>query len=332
MRKRFLLEGEQNDQPIYIAVEFKNEKVSVFLYLYPKAEMDIKTLQNWVKNGSDLPPAFQSLERTIQDANLLPQDIKVEQVGKVRDIEIAWSDNLMQTRMIQGFEGELLLIKDRVAALEDFDQNLFDECSDFWNRILQFKQENNSLDNKVIDKFKLELDILFEALKALRKDFKKEQSAKAIEIKADLLLKLELIEKKLNDKPNYKSLIERLKEVRAGLNKSGLRQNHYAEIDEKINALFNKMGADKEEKNKSKYKKRINDLEGIVNKMQKSIDWDKRELIKEEKNKQYAEQVFQIKLIDAKIDLIKTRVKEKESKLVNITETLDSLKKKINNN
>ncbi len=328
MRKRFLLEGLENEQPIYIAVEFKNETVSVFLHTFLKEDMELKTLQEWVKNGKKLPKPTQSIERTIQDANLLTEEIKVEQVGKVRDIEIAWADNLMQTRMVQGFDGELLLLKDKVSVLEDYSQEVFDECSDFWERVLIFKQENNSIDNKVIDNYKLDLDILFEALKALRKDFKKEQSAKAVEAKADLLLKLELIENKLNDKPNYKSLIERLKEVRTGLNKSGLRQSNYAEIDEKINALFNKMGTAKEKVNAGKYQKRITDLEAIVNKMQKSVDWDKRELGKEENNKKFAEQVFQIKLIDAKIALIKTKMKEKEEKLNNIKETLESLKKK----
>lgn len=328
MRKRFLLEGEQNEQPIFIAVEFKDEIVSVFLHLFSKADVELKTLQAWVKTGNKLPKAIETLERTIQDENLLPEDIKVEQVGKVRDIEIAWSDNLMQTRLLQGFDGELLLLKDKVAALDDYSQEVFDACSDFWERVLAFKQENNSIDAKKIDAYKFDLDILFEALKSLRKDFKKEQSAKAVEAKADLLLKLELIENKLNDKPNYKSLIERLKEVRAGLNKSGLRQNHYAEIDEKINALFEKMGNAKTKVNKDKYAKRINDLEAIVAKMQKSIDWDKRELAKENKNKDYAEQVFQIKLIDAKIEIIEGKLKEKQEKIKNIEQTLNDLKKK----
>lgn len=330
MRKRFLLEGEQNEQPIFIAVEFKDEKVSVFLHLFSKVETELKILQEWVKTGEKLPKSLQSLERTIQDENLLSEDIKVEQVGKVRDIEIAWSDNLMQTRMLQGFDGELLLLKDKVSTLEDYSQEVFDECGDFWSRLLVFKQENNGIDSKLIDNYKFELDILFEALKSLRKDFKKEQSAKAVEAKADLLLKLELIETKLKDKPNYKSLIERLKEVRAGLIKSGLRQNHYAEIDEKINSLFEKMGAAKAKVNNGKFEKRITDLEAIVNKMKKSLDWDKKELSKEENNKKYAEQVFQIKLIDAKIGLINIRIKEKEEKIKDINSTLTSLKKKAN--
>lgn len=328
MRKRFLLEGEQNEQPIFIAVEFKDEKVSVFLYVFSKEEVQLKTLQDWVKSGNKLPKPLQSLERTIQDENLLPEDIKVVQVGKVRDIEIAWSDNLMQTRMLQGFDGELLLLKDKLSSLDDYSQELFDECGDFWNRVLTFKQENNGIDNKIIDNYKFELDILFEALKSLRKDFKKEQNAKALEAKADLLLKLELIENKLNDKPNYKSLIERLKEVRAGLIKSGLRQNHYTEIDDKINALFDKMGNAKATVNAGKFDKRITDLEAIVTKMKKSLDWDKRELSKEENNKKYAEQVFQIQLIDAKIELINVKVKEKEDKIKDINSTLATLKKK----
>ena len=84
-------------------------------------------------------------------------------------------------------------------------------------------------------------------MKALRKDFKKEQSQKALEVKADLDLKLEIIENKLEDNPNYKFIIDRLKEVRTMLNKSGLRQKNYAEIDNRIKTSFpHKFEEDKE--------------------------------------------------------------------------------------
>jgi len=328
MRKRFLLEGDYHDKAIWIGIEFKDEAVSVMLYLFLKEKVKKELLQAWVKGNGELPEPMESMERSIADQNLLTEEIKVLNVGRVRDIEIEWADNLMQTRMIQGFDGDLALLKDRVALLDDYSQDVFEECSGFWERVIAFKKDNSSFSNGTIDIYKTDLDILFEALKALRKDHKKEQQEKSGEAKKELLLKLEILNEKLEAKPNFKFTIERLKDIRTELNTSGLRQKEYADIDGKINALFEKMSGTKSKVNHEKVDKRITDLEGIVSKMQKSIDWENREIAKEEKNKDYASQAFQVKLLDAKIEMIKKSLAEKEEKLADVKKTLTSLVKK----
>jgi hypothetical protein len=329
MRKRFLLEGDYKEQSIWIAITFKEEATNVMLYLFLKDKVKEAVLKVWVKDNGELPEAMEVVERTIADENLLTEDIKVLNVGQVRDIEIEWADNLMLTRMVQGFDGDLALLKDQVAILEDYSQEVFDECARFWERVIAFKKDNSSFSNTTIDTYKLDLDILFEALKALRKDHKKELQEKSGEAKKDLLLKLEILNGKLETKPNFKFTIERLKDLRTDLNKSGLRQKDYADIDGKINALFEKMSGAKNKVNHEKVDKRITDLDGIVAKMQKSMDWENREIAKEEKNKDFASQIFQVKLLDAKIELMKKSLKEKEGKLADVKKTLSSLSKKV---
>lgn len=328
MRNRFLLEGDFNDKPVFVAIAFNEEKVHIELYLIDKKSDNKESLNFWVEGNAELPTTITSYIRTTQDENLLPEEVKVKNVGKVRSIEIAWANTLFHTRMLQSFDNELEIIKDKVMILDDFDQKVFDEASDFWDRVVKFKQENASIDNTKIDLYKNEIDILFEALKELRKDQKKELSEKAKEIKADLLLKLDLIEHKLDEKANFKFISDRLKEVRKQLNHSGLKNKDYTQIDDKINSFFERMSEDRAEKTAAKYDKRITDLEEISEKMQKSIDWDKRQLEEEEKNKQYSNQKFQLKLIETKIALIESRIAEKLDKLKNINATLNTLKKK----
>lgn len=327
MRKRFLLEGEYQDKAVWIAIAFKEEAVSLLLELFWKDKLKKEMLQKWVRAEEELPKAIASFERTIADENLLTEDIKVVNVGKVRDIEIEWADNIMQTRMVQGFDGDLLLLKERVAVLEDYSQDVFDECVNFWERLMAYKKDNATFPNATIDAYKLDLDILFEALKALRKDYNKEAKEKAIEVKKDLELKLEILKDKFTEKPNYKFTVERLKDIRIDLNKSGLRQNHYKDIDTKINALFDKMGKAKDKVSHAKIDKRVTDLQGIIEKMQKSIDWDKRTMAKEERNKDNASMAFQVKLLDAKIEIIAGKLKEKQAKLKDVQATLNSLLK-----
>ena len=328
MRKRFLLEGDYLADSIWIAVEFEEVEVTVLLHLFEKSKVKREELENWEKGKVDLPASFEKIKRTISDANLLREDIKVENLGKVRDIEIEWADTLMVTRMFQGFDGEMTLLQERLAVLNDYSQEVFDECAAFWNRILAFKQDHSMVTQKHLDRYKSNLDILFEALKALRKDHKNELKGKAVEAKKDLLLKLEILNGKLDDKPNYKFTVERLKDLRKALNTSGLRSKDYRDIDAGINALFKKMSEARNQLVDSKIGKRVNDLEGIVAKMQKSVDWEKRTIAKEERNKDYASMAFQVKLLDAKIDMIKNRLVEKEVKLADVKKTLASLLKK----
>ncbi|MCB0539716.1 MAG: hypothetical protein KDE33_19525 [Bacteroidetes bacterium] len=328
MRNRFLLEGDYNEKPVFIAIVFNEEQVHIDLSVIDKKTCDKEKLNSWLEGKAEMPTTIATYVRTTHDENLLPEEIKVKNVGKVRSIEIAWANTLFHTRMLQSFDNELAIIKDKIMALDDFDQKVFDEASDFWDRVVKFKQENASIDNAKIDVYKSEIDVLFEALKELRKDQRKELSEKAKEIKADLLLKLELIENKLEEKANFKFISDRLKEVRKQLNHSGLKNKEYAQIDEKINSFFERMSEDRAEKTAAKYDKRITDLEDISEKMQKSIDWDKRQLEQEEKNKQYSNQKFQLKLIETKIALIESRIAEKTDKLKNINATLNTIKKK----
>ncbi|MCB9257257.1 MAG: hypothetical protein H6579_09015 [Chitinophagales bacterium] len=328
MRKRFLLEGEQNGSPIWIGVAFKDGEVSVFLHLFLKKEVSKEALQAWVRTGKDMPEAMQLIERSVGDENLLPEDIKVVNVGKVRDIEIEWADNLMQTRMMQGFAGELNLLKDKVSALEDYSQEVFDACSSFWERLLAFKKEQISLSNEIMDAYKQDLDILFEALKALRQDFKKEKILKARETKLSLLGTLDKVEKDLKGGLGAKAGIAQLKKARTTLNDAGLSKAHYEEVHTRINDLFASLSEIKNKVEDGKTNKRISDLEEISAKMQKSLEWDERELAKEQKNRERSEQIFQVKLLDAKIEMIQQRVVEKREKLENILSTLKSLKKK----
>lgn len=328
MRKRFLLEGDYQNREVWIAIAFKDEAISLLLHLFWKGEVKKELLQEWVKGLAELPEAISTIERSITDKNLLTEEIKVINVGKVREIEIEWADSILLTRVLQGFDGELLVLKDRISLLESYDQEVFDECARFWERLITFKKDTASFSNQKLDLYKSDLDILFEALKALKKDHKKEQQEKVQETKANFLLKLEILNHKLEENPNHKFTVERLKEIRAELNKSGLRQQHYTDIDNQINALFEKMVGPKVKAQNEKFDKRIQDLEGIAEKMQKSLDWDLKEMEKEKKNKEFSQQIFQMKLIDAKIDMINKRVIEKQEKLANVLATLQSLQKK----
>jgi hypothetical protein len=121
MRNKFLLEGETNEQ-VYVAVEFNLQAVTIQLDVFEHKASVHELLKNWVKNETDLPQSVQTFTRTVADENLLPEEIKVKEVGKVRQIEIEWGNLLIQSRLLKGFEDDLLLIKEKLATLENYSQ------------------------------------------------------------------------------------------------------------------------------------------------------------------------------------------------------------------
>ncbi|MGB1248275.1 MAG: hypothetical protein ACPG4Z_05275 [Chitinophagales bacterium] len=327
MNKRFLLEGE-TEEKVWLAVEFQAMDLSIDLYVLTQRKGTKEKLDAWKKGEGKLPKTIETHKRTMADPNLLPEEIKAKNVGKVRDIELEWGNTLIQSKLLESFDNEIAHLKDKIMLLEDYSKQVFDECSDFWKRVLDFKKENQTVSNDKIDAYKLDLDLLFDALKSLRKEHKKEFDANSIEIHKGLMLQLEQVEKDLLDNPNFKNLFNRLKDIRTEYTKTAMRQLHKKEVDTKINTLFDKVKEGRSKINEGKIGKRVTDLEGIIEKMTKSLNWDKRELGKLEKDKEYAQQSFQLKLIDTKIAMVQGKISEKEAKLKNIQATYDSLVKK----
>lgn len=335
MPNRFIILGiDENlkiesgaEQKCLISVEFNAEKLEIDLHVF-RLKSDLRDkLESWVNGGaleSGIVPE-NSIVRTVEDANLLPDHIKVNDAGKVRQIEIEWANTLIQSRLMQGFNTEMDLLKDKVSSLEFYNQQLFDDCKSYWERLLTFSKEHK-VDRDIVDNKKIELDILFEVLKSIRKEERKEFDEKSLKLRDEFLKKLDAI--KQEDKPP-KSLFNALKELHNEFASTRLRQSHKAEIKKLIDEAFDGVKKQFGTKDNSKINKRISDLEGIIEKMNKGLDWDKRELKKHHEFIEKTDQKFQIKLLEMKVKIIEAKITEKEAKLKNIRETYESLKKKI---
>ena len=327
MNKRFLLQGETT-QDIWLAIEFNAANVSIDLHTFPKGDEIKSQLNLWAKAEAELPTPIETITRGVRDENLLPEEIKVTNVGKVRQIEIEWANMLIQTRLLQSYDQELLLLKDRVAGLNSYSQGLFDECSAFWTKVLDFRKEQN-ISNEKMDSYKLELDVLFEAQKMLRKDSRKEFDEGSIQHFNMLTKRLDTLDEKLKGAVKFASVANELKSIRAEFNKKPMRKTHKQEVDTRINGMFDVLSEGKKKAQLGNVDKRISDLEGIMEKMQKGIDWENRQLKKLEQDKDFASLKFQVQLINTKIEMGKANLAEREKKMKNIKDTYEGLKKSI---
>jgi len=328
MGKRFLIQGETTEK-IFIGVELSAIDTSLNLYIYKPKKGIIDELGLWKNEEGDLPKGFETITRTIADQNLLPEEIKVKDVGKVRLIENAWAEALIQTRLFQSFDSEIDILKESVAALEDYSEKLFQECSGFWKRVLEFKRENKGVDDKKIDNYKTQLDILFEVLKSLRKEHRKEFDYKSIEHVEMFTKMLDEVGEMYKGKVHFKHIYAKLKEIRQLYQNTAMRHNHKDEVDKRINEYFEKTYKLKKFAQASNTEKRLKDLDVISVKMNKALDWKIKELNKEKQNLKFVDHAFQEKLIESKIELINKDIKEIEKKIKDVSLVTNKLKKEL---
>ena len=326
MGKRYVIQGEI-DEIVLIGVELSSRDTSLNLYIYKPKKGTTDQLTLWRKNEGDLPEGAETIKRTIADQHLLPEDIRVKDVGKVRLIENAWAEALIQNRLFLGFDSELNILQESVAALEDYSENLFQECSGFWKRVIAFKREYKGVDDNKIDSYKIQLDILFEVLKSLRKDHKKEFDHKSIENKAKMSKMLDEVSEMYKNKTHFKFIYNKLKEIRKVYLNTAMRHGHKDEIDKRINEYFEKTYKLKQFAQTITNGKRQKDLEAIIKKMNLALDWKLKILAKEENNLKFVDHIFQEKLIQSKIDLINKDVAEIEEKLASVKDTYNKLNK-----
>lgn len=324
---------DPRDQKVLIALELLKDKMQLAVYLFPKADHDKEFLNQvetvWVK-GEDLKFPEQVTQHLLPmtEDSVLPEEIRADNPIEFRTVQNDWAYAIFVERFWKAYLDELTAIKEEARQAERYTKELFEKTKDFWDRVLEQKKEQN-IGQEKIDEIKSDVDLIFEKLKALRQaaaEDRKKRDQKAVDtIKPRLEKAHEAIE--AGEAPP--KVITELKEIRSTLNGSGLRGKPREELSALIDAAFEKLKAKKAKVHDSKLQKRINDLQGIVTKLERSIDRDKKELNFQDKRlNSNASSDFELKLRATKREMVEEQLKSKEAKLKDIRKTLESLQSK----
>jgi DNA repair exonuclease SbcCD ATPase subunit len=234
------------------------------------------------------------------------------------------------------YKSELEELKERIDQISEFDNVLWDELRGFWDKV-QGQVNDKNLFREHGASLREKTNGLFDKLKTLKKSLDKQFDEQSKKYMTSFKEELTEIENKIDQGLGLSPLFEELKKVQSKLRDFRFTKNDRNELWSNIDIAFKKL---KEKRGAtshgggnvnslSRVENRYEGLIGAISKMQKSIDFDQRELDFQIKKVEGSEGQLEAQLRQAKIRMIEERVNSKKEKLDDMLKTKTDLEHKI---
>jgi chromosome segregation ATPase len=345
MKTKLVLWGKNaQDERVLIALQLRpqDNKVDLWTFLEAIATEDFsqKMLNEW-RNGThvDFPEGFTHSEKELSiTENLLPEDLKVERGDLIQRAQTEWHFMVLSSKLNETYQAELQEIKEKVGQLSNYSGEVWEELKGFWSKV-QGQVRDRNLFREHANDLRDSTNELFGKMKELRKSLDKEFQSTSEEHMNTFKTGLGEIKERLEKGLNLNGIFEDLKKMQRDFKETRLSRDHRSSIWEQLDGLF------KEVKNKryggdsspqggnstpaERLKRRYDGLLSALGKMEQSINRDKRELDFQDRKAGQSGGQLEAQLREAKIMMIKERIRSKDEKLNEMLQTKADLEKRI---
>ncbi len=331
MEERFVTWGTfKEKQKVLIALELKKENYKVNIFTFDEAIANKKFVDElmgtWTK-GADLtfPEGTIKIERPLSEDSLLPDDLRVEKTGKIRNLQNEWAYLLLTEKLVESIVEEIKDLKEKVFSSAVYIKDTFEQTKSIWEKILEHRRERN-INNDKVNELKAEVNAIFDHLKELRKEENKKFGDQAELISNTLKSKIAETIENINKNGSAKDLFEQLKELRTDINKLSLRKPSREDLHKYLDEAFDLLKNRRNIRDSKVNDKRIHDLTDIIAKLEKSLDFDKKDLdFNKRKTSDRNVNQLEAKLREAKIKMLEEKVNSKAEKLLDVKNTLQEV-------
>jgi chromosome segregation ATPase len=342
MNKKIVLWGnDAEDKKILIGIELIEQENQVKIYTYDELaatqEVHDALMNQWrTKEGVELPAGYQAQDRPLSVTdNLLPDDIKVERTDLISRAKAEWHFIVLSSKLYQMYGSELEDFKDKVDDLGEYSETVWNEMKDFWTKVQEQVREKNLFREHASD-LRSKTNELFETLKGLKKSFQSEFKKQSGEVAAKYKEELTEIEAKIEKGLGLKPLFDQLKDVQARFKKEKFTKDDQRKLWNRIDKAF-KAAKEKRFGDKggqtggalNRLQRRYDGLLGALQKMERSIGKDRKDLEWENKRIERTDGQLEMQIRQAKIVMIDERISSKQEKLDDMIKTKAELEKKI---
>lgn len=342
MKPRLVLWGTnaQNER-VLIALELRPEDNKVNICTFPEniitEEFHQKMMDEW-RDGKplDFPEGYTTLERELTvTESLLPEELKVERGDVVQRAQTEWHFMVLSTKLNESYNAELGALKDRVEKLESYDNDLWDELKNFWDKVQGQVRDRNLLKSHS-DNLRDSINHLFDHLKKLRSRLDEEFDRVSKDNYEKFLNAINTVEKKITDGLRLAPIFDELKEMQRNFRDAKLSREHRSKVWEKLDAAFKAVkekrfgpetGDDKSPLDR--LNRRYEGLLAAIEKMQRSIQRDEEDLNFQTRKIEKTDGQLEAQIRQAKIKMIEERVRSKEEKLNEMTTTRAELEQRM---
>lgn len=342
MKNKLVLWGTNgSDERILIALELRPDDNKVDIWTFPDdvatEEFSQQLFTEW-RSDKDIafPETSNKTERelTVTDS-LLPDDIKVERGDLINRAQTEWHFVVLSSKLARVYSDELQELRSKINALQEYSKDVWEELKSFWEKVQQQVRERNLL-REHADEIREHTNQLFSEMKTMR-DKANEQFRKVSKENLEkLYASLAQVEQELQENFRFQPIFEELKSLQKEFRKVKLTRDDRNKVWDRLDAAFKKVkeirfGEESSEgkSSSSRSERRLSGLGDALQKMQKSIERDQRDLQQENDRIAQTDGQLEAQIRQAKIMMIEERIRSKEEKLKDMIKTRDSLQKKI---
>jgi hypothetical protein len=343
MKTRIVLWGENaQDEKILIAVELLEKenqvKVTTFPELVATEEFYTKMMNIW-REGNDLPfpEGHTELVRELSITDgLLPDDIKTMRSDILNRAKTEWHFVVLSSKLYQSYNDELEEVKERIEKLTGFDGGIWEELKGFWNKVQKQSAEKN-LFRKHSNELRNKTNGLFEQMKGLKKALDAEFERASKETVDKFYKKLDDIEARIEQGLGLHPIFNELKDLQRSFKDVDITRKDRNHLWKRTDKAFKKVKEKKYGKTSggggnsalSRVSSRYDGLLNAINKMQQSINRDKKDQEFQQKRIENTDGQLELQIRQAKMAMIIERLKSKEEKLQDMLKTKTELEQKM---
>lgn len=334
MQKRFVTTGNINEaQKVVLAYELDDTAFKINLYIADDKLLSHEQKEFLQKEWADeekeftFPEGTEVINPDINSDSILPDHVKTNHTGLIRQRQNDWAVHLLTNKLWQVYLTELENLKQKAAELSSYDKELFNDTKSFWERVLEHKKERNITQER-LEKIKEDVNSIFDKLKTFRKNESAEFEKQSNQVKEEILTKLTAIREKITEKANFKSISEEIKALQQEYKGTRFLKNDESAIRKAYDEAFHFINETRSKFFNNKFESRIAGLKDVIAKMEKSLNFDKKDLDYFSKKSDTPKiQSLELQLLKVKIRQLKETITSKEDKLNDIYKTLESLQK-----
>lgn len=342
MKTKLVLWGENaSNEKVLLAMELLERDNKVMLYIFP---VEVATenfyqslLDQWREGKSiEFPQPHQVIERPLGiTESLLPDDLKVERTDIITRAQAEWHFVVLSSKLYEMYKTELDEIKEKIDALSDYDDQLWNDAKNFWVKVQnQVKEQNLFKEHSTI--LKERTNNLFEKLKELKKSLQSDFEKASKEISQKFMEEIKDVEDKVEKGLGLKPLFEQMKSIQANYYKAQLTKEDRKNVWDKLDGTFKSLkdkkpsGGQSQQFDKSRLQSRYDGLVDTIGKMEKSISRDKQDLEFQNKKIEQTDGQLEMQIRKAKLKMLEERINSKNEKLEDMYKVKAELESKIN--
>ncbi len=329
------------EEKVLIALELKAEDNKVLLYTFPETVVTdafYNEMMNDWKNDKPVEfPEHTVIERPLAITDsLLPDDLKSDdRSGVLQRAQTEWHFVVLSTKLHQAYQQELAEFKEKIAALQNFDEGLWEDLRTFWDKVQEQTRERN-LFRSHADSLRDNINELFEKLRSLRNQMQQEAKSASQMVYDAFIARLEEIEQRIAaGSAKISTVFEDLKIIQRDYRDAKMTNEHRNRLWDRIDKAFKaakerRFGPGVNEGSiADRLERRIAGLKEAAQRIQDSIRRDEEDLEFQNRKIATTEGQLEAQIRVAKIKMIEERLNVKREKLKEVLGTLSGLERQL---